>query len=149
MINNRRGLVHAFVLISSIIIISSSPTSLITMHNVKRFLQDATYETSQDARSRAAAEGNLRPEDMIPIYRKRTTIDSSGRETEIQSRYFVVDSTEALSKFGQDAWDRVICVMTTGQAWQFKPYKWSEPLTLFHHGTSFESIYVGILRCRG
>ena len=57
------------------------------MHNVKRFLQDATYETSQDARARAAAEGNVRPEDVIPIDRKRTTIDSSGRETEIQSRY--------------------------------------------------------------
>lgn len=50
-------------------------------------------------------------------------------------RYFVVDSTEALAKFGADAWDRVVCVMTTGQAWQFRPYKWSEPKTLFHHGT--------------
>lgn len=57
------------------------------MHNVRRFLQDASYETSQDARARAASEGNLRPEDVIPIYRKRTTIDSSGRETESQSRY--------------------------------------------------------------
>ncbi|KAM5542048.1 hypothetical protein V8D89_004358 [Ganoderma adspersum] len=116
-----------------IIIISSSPTSLITMHNVRRFLQDAVFEPSQDARARATAEGNARPEDMIPIYRKRTTIDSSGRETEMQTRYFVVDSTEALAKFGTDAWDRVVCVMTTGQAWQFRPYKWTEPKTLFHH----------------
>ena len=73
---------------------------------------------------------------MIPIYRKRTTIDSSGRETASQTRYYVVDSTEALSKFGQDAWDRVVCVMTTGQAWQFKPYKWNDPKVLFHHGMS-------------
>ena len=106
------------------------------MHNVKRFLQDSTFETSQDARARALAEGNPRPEDMIPIYRKRTTIDSSGRETASQTRYYVVDSTEALSKFGQDAWDRVVCVMTTGQAWQFKPYKWNDPKVLFHHGMS-------------
>ena len=41
---------------------------------------------------------------------------------------------EALSKFGADAWDRVVCVMTTGQAWQFRPYKWNEPIQLFHHG---------------
>ena len=136
--------------------ISSSPTSLITMHNVRRFLQDALFEPSQEARARAASEGNARPEDMIPIYRKRTTIDSAGRETEVQTRYapryrpainsalmsrtcafryFVVDSTEALAKFGADAWDRVVCVMTTGQAWQFRPYKWAEPKTLFHHGT--------------
>ncbi|KAI0085933.1 RNA pol II accessory factor, Cdc73 family-domain-containing protein [Irpex rosettiformis] len=116
-----------------IIVISSSPTSLITMHNVKRFLQDSTFETSQDARARAVADGNPRPEDMIPIYRRRTTIDSSGKETVSQARYYVVDSTEALSKFGQDAWDRVVCVMTTGQAWQFKPYKWNDPKVLFHH----------------
>ncbi|KAI0927820.1 hypothetical protein AcW1_005240 [Taiwanofungus camphoratus] len=122
-----------------IIMISSSPTALITMHNVKRFLQEAVFEPSQDARARAAAEGNPRPEDMIPIYRRRTTIDPSGRETETRARYFVVDSTEALAKFGSDAWDRVVCVMTTGQAWQFRPYKWSEPKTLFHH---VKGIYV-------
>ncbi|KAH9915268.1 RNA polymerase II-associated protein [Epithele typhae] len=116
-----------------IIMISSSPTSLVTMHNVKKFLSEAVFEPSQDARARATSEGNARPEDMIPIYRKRTIIDSSGRETEIQARYFVVDSTEALAKFGPDAWDRVVCVMTTGQAWQFRPYKWTEPKALFHH----------------
>ncbi|KIP03385.1 hypothetical protein PHLGIDRAFT_77677 [Phlebiopsis gigantea 11061_1 CR5-6] len=120
-----------------IIIISSSPTSLVTMHNVKRFLQDSVFESSQDARARITAEGGSRPEDMIPIYRKRTQIDSSGRELETQARYFVVDSAEALQKFGQDAWDRVVCVMTTGQAWQFKPYKWSDPKVLFHHVKGF------------
>jgi parafibromin len=122
-----------------IIMISSSPTALITMHNVKRFLQEATFEPSQEARARAAAEGNTRPEDLIAIYRKRTHIDPSGRETETQARYFVVDSVEALGKFGADAWDRVVCVMTTGQAWQFRPYKWNEPRQLFHH---VKGIYV-------
>ncbi|CCM04565.1 uncharacterized protein FIBRA_06746 [Fibroporia radiculosa] len=122
-----------------IIMISSSPTALVTMHNVKRFLQEAVFEPSQDARARALADGNAKPEDLIPIYRKRTTIDTSGRETEINARYYVVDSTEALAKFGADPWDRVVCVMTTGQAWQFRSYKWSEPKTLFHH---VKGIYV-------
>ncbi|KAL6308630.1 RNA polymerase II-associated protein [Sparassis latifolia] len=120
-----------------IIMISSSPTALITMHNVKRFLQESVFEPSQDARARAAAEGNARPEDLIAIYRKRTTIDPSGREMESNSRYFIVDSTEALAKFGADAWDRVVCVMTTGQVWQFRPYKWADPKTLFHHVKGF------------
>lgn len=110
------------------------------MHNVKKFLSESSYEPSQAAREKAAAEGNTRPEDLIAIYRKRTTVDSSGRETEAQARYFVVDSAEALAKFGTDAWDRVVCVMTTGQAWQFKPYKWNDPKILFHHGTPF-SVY--------
>ncbi|CAA7260948.1 unnamed protein product [Cyclocybe aegerita] len=122
-----------------IIMISSSPTALITMHNVKRFLEDSTFEPSQEARARATSEGNLRPEDLIPIYRKRTTIDSSGKETVIKATYLVVDSVEALSKFGPDAWDRVVCVMTTGQAWQFRPYKWNEPRQLFHN---VKGIYV-------
>ena len=117
-----------------IIMISSSPTALITMHNVKRFLQEATFEPSQEARARAISEGNLKPDDMIPIYRKRTHIDSSGREMESHVRYVVVDSVEALSKFGVDPWDRVVCVMTTGQEWQFKNYKWKDPKQLFHHG---------------
>ncbi|KAG7088640.1 hypothetical protein E1B28_012612 [Marasmius oreades] len=117
-----------------IIMISSSPTALITMHNVKRFLQESVFEPSLEAQARARSEGNSRPEDMIPIYRKLTHIDSSGKETAVHSKYFVVDSTEALSKFGgADAWDRVVCVMTTGQAWQFRPYRWSEPKILFHH----------------
>ena len=110
------------------------------MHNVKRFLQDSSFESPNDARARAAAEGNARPEDMIPIYRKRTHIDPSGQERETQARYCVVDGVEALAKFGNDAWDRVIAVLTTGQAWQFKPYKWTEPRTLFHHG--MRSLYM-------
>ncbi|KAF8626247.1 hypothetical protein AX15_004926 [Amanita polypyramis BW_CC] len=122
-----------------IIIISSSPTALITMHNVKRFLQESTFEPSQEAKARAAGEGNMRPEDVIPIYRKRVSINSSGKEMESQARYFVVDNVEALAKFGADAWERVVCVMTTGQAWQFKPYKWNEPTQLFHH---VKGIYV-------
>ncbi|KAF5324726.1 hypothetical protein D9611_004398 [Ephemerocybe angulata] len=122
-----------------IIIISSSPSSLITMHNVKRFLQESVFEPSQDAKARSAAEGNSKPEDMIPLYRKKTVIDSSGKEIETHSRYFVVDSVEALGKFGPDCWDRVVCVMTTGQQWQFRPYKWSEPRILFHH---VKGIYV-------
>ena len=92
------------------------------------------FEDPVVARDRATKEGNTKPEDLIAIYRKRTHIDSSGQEREIQARYFVVDSVEALGKFGTDAWDRVVAVLTTGQAWQFKPYKWNEPRTLFHHG---------------
>lgn len=109
------------------------------MHNVKRFLQESTFEPSQEARARAISEGNVKPDDMIPVYRKRTHIDSSGREMESQVRYVIVDSVEALSKFGVDPWDRVVCVMTTGQEWQFKNYKWKDPKQLFHHGSSINA----------
>ncbi|KAG1805801.1 RNA polymerase II-associated protein [Suillus subaureus] len=120
-----------------IIMISSSPTALITMHNVKRFLQESLFESSSAARERAAAAGNSRAEDVIHIDRRRVPPSSSSQPTSTSrgdiQRYFVVDSTDALQKFGADAWERVVCVMTTGQAWQFRPYRWSEPRALFHH----------------
>jgi parafibromin len=41
---------------------------------------------------------------------------------------------------------RVICVLTTGQAWQFKGYKWTDPKELFHHGSSLSpSLYPSLL----
>ncbi|PVG02189.1 CDC73-domain-containing protein [Serendipita vermifera] len=119
-----------------IIMISSSPTALVTMWNVRKFLQDSEFEDPVAAKTRAAEENTLR-EDVVVIYRKKTHIEPGGRETETQIKYFVVDGIEALNKFGADPWDRVICVLTTGQAWQFKPYKWSEPRELFHRVKGF------------
>nr|CDI52906.1 related to CDC73-DNA-directed RNA polymerase II accessory protein [Melanopsichium pennsylvanicum 4] len=57
----------------------------------------------------------------------------------IGRRILVVESAEAVvrlggssaSASGADPWNRVIGVFTTGQAWQFKTYKWSEPRELF------------------
>ncbi|WWC73546.1 uncharacterized protein I206_107518 [Kwoniella pini CBS 10737] len=111
-----------------IIIISSSPTSLLTMWNVKKFLEQGVFEPSDVARQNEAAQGNMRAEDVVAILRKR-----SGPHGDVTSKYYVVDGVDALQKFGQDAWDRVICVVTTGQAWQFKPYKWQDPRMLFRN----------------
>ena len=74
------------------------------MYNVKRFLEDAEFEPSAAARARALAEGNGRPEDMIPIYRKKTHVGPGGKEQISSVRYVVVDGVDALSKFGADAW---------------------------------------------
>ncbi|KAF8311570.1 CDC73-domain-containing protein [Clavulina sp. PMI_390] len=122
-----------------IIMISSSPTALVTMYNVRKFLEDAEFEGPEDAKRRMASEGNSKLDDVIPIYRKKDTALGAGgasaatTATERPIKYLVVDGVEALSKFGPEAWDRVICVMTTGQAWQFKSYKWPDPTQLFHH----------------
>ncbi|KPV73032.1 uncharacterized protein RHOBADRAFT_38691 [Rhodotorula graminis WP1] len=127
--------------LNPIIIISPSSTAMITMHNVKAFLEEARFIPSEQARAQAAAENANTPgntvEDVVLVNHARSSATSApGAETR-KSRYFVVDSVEALSKFGggklDEAWERVVCVMTTGQEWQFKPYKWSEPKELFHH----------------
>ena len=104
-------------------------------------LDNCRFEPPASARARSASEGNsARGEDVIPIYRKRD-IDpfaqhdsQSSQIRNTQKTYFVVDGVDALQKFGADAWDRVVAVLTTGQAWQFKQYKYNEPKSLFHHG---------------
>lgn len=83
----------------NIILLSSSPTALITMWNVKRFLEDGVYvlrreavspgmgqlihqgprfEKSDQAKARQQAEGNRRLEDVIVIYRTITALDGTG-----------------------------------------------------------------------
>lgn len=56
-------------------------------------------------------------------------------------KYLVVEGPEALAKLGNrdEVWSRVVAVITTGQAWQFGQYKWSDPKQLFHHGPFFPS----------
>ncbi|GAA5927472.1 hypothetical protein JCM1841_000935 [Sporobolomyces salmonicolor] len=127
--------------LNPIIIISPSSTALITMHNVKQFLEESTFITSDEARKTASgtsAAGYL-AEDVVQVNHARAgaSLGQAAGETR-KARYFVVDGVEALSKFGgagklDEAWDRVVCVMTTGQEWQFKTYKWKEPKELFHH----------------
>ncbi|GAA5881758.1 hypothetical protein JCM3774_000865 [Rhodotorula dairenensis] len=126
--------------LNPIIMISPSPTALVTMHNVKQLLEESRFVPSDEARREAAGASTAYvAEDVIQINHARATgtVGGAGNETR-NARYFVVDSVEALSKFGgagklDEAWDRVVCVMTTGQEWQFKPYKWKEPKELFHN----------------
>ena len=55
-----------------------------------------------------SAEGNLKLDDVLPIYRKKKVIVAgAGRDGSAQEKpikYFVVDGVEALGKFGTDAW---------------------------------------------
>ena len=128
-------------------------TALITMHNVKRFLENSAYvshiflflfsskcqkcsiEPSQEARAPATAEGNLKPDDSSPSAANTPRSTAAGRK---QSRGSPISSQtlEVLSEFGTGAWG-VVCVMTTGRAWQFRPYKWNEQRQLFHNGNVF------------
>jgi parafibromin len=45
-------------------------------------------------------------------------------------RFIIVDTPEL---FKPEYWSRVVAVFTTGQAWQFKSYKWQQPHDLFRH----------------
>lgn len=110
--------------LSPIIIISSSPTSLLTMYNVKQFLTNATFIPSNAAKD-SAKDNQQSIDDLITIYRPKSN--------DQMSKWYIINSVETLNKFGPDAWQRVVCVITTGQLWQFKLYKWSNPRDLFRN----------------
>ena len=95
-----------------IIVISSSPTSLVTLWNVRKFLEESIFEDSAVAKERAAAEGNARAEDVVVVYRNK---GGEGVEAERKVQYFVVDGIEALNKFGADPW--YVPVLSSPRFW--------------------------------
>ena len=118
-----------------IILLSNSPTSLINMFNVRALLQDGVFIPPEEAREQA---GGI-PELVVTIQARSP--EAPNRPQGRSRRVLVVDSAEAVNRLGpgapgseQDPWNRVIAVFTTGQLWQFKNYRWTEPRELFKNG---------------
>ncbi|KAA8904880.1 RNA pol II accessory factor, Cdc73 family-domain-containing protein [Sphaerosporella brunnea] len=107
-----------------IILLSPSASSLLTMANIKSFLEDGVFVSPSTAIE--APPNFLRVSRLLP-----------GIHPTIPIRFDVVDSAE---KFKPEYWDKVVAVFTTGQEWQFKGYKWSNPVELFREVKGF---YVG------
>jgi parafibromin len=115
-----------------IIMLSNSPTSLITMFNVKTLLEDGIFIDPTEARMAA----NGVSESIVSVFHQSTNGPHDPNAKPV--RFLVVDNADALSRLGgaggQDIWTRVVAVFTTGQTWQFKSYRWTEPKDLFRHG---------------
>ncbi|KAI1750003.1 RNA pol II accessory factor, Cdc73 family-domain-containing protein [Xylaria castorea] len=109
-----------------IILLSPSESSLLKMSNIKSFLESSQYvpPNSVSASSTAA--------NMLHINRLIKDIDANR-----PMRFILVEGTE---QFKPEYWNRVVAVFTTGQTWQFKNYKWSNPAELFRH---VPGIFVG------
>ena len=117
-----------------IILLSNSPTALINMFNVRALLQDGVFVPPEEARKQA---GGI-PELVVTIQSRSS--DAPNRPQGRARRVLVVDSAEAVNRLGtgapgseQDPWNRVIAVFTTGQLWQFKNYRWTDPRDLFRN----------------
>ncbi|KXX74135.1 Cell division control protein 73 [Madurella mycetomatis] len=98
-----------------IILLSPSASSLLRMSNAKAFLEGGRY-TPPDHNTTAS---------MLHISRTIKDIDPSR-----PMRFILVEGPE---QFKPEYWNRVVAVFTTGQAWQFKNYRWSNPNELFKH----------------
>ncbi|CUM66137.1 uncharacterized protein PRCAT00003794001 [Priceomyces carsonii] len=107
-----------------IIIISPASTALISLSNIKEFLEDGKF---------------------VPPSRKTSGIvtinHKSDRLVSAAQRIMVVDNTDMFTK--PEYWDRVIAIFTTGQSWQFSKYKYSRPELLFQRYTGYYVSYTG------
>ncbi|OAA55337.1 pol 2 transcription elongation factor subunit [Niveomyces insectorum RCEF 264] len=106
-----------------IILLSPSASSLLRMSNIKAFLEGGRYVPADISTTSAT---------MLHLTRTLKDIDPAR-----PLRFILVEGPE---HFKPEYWDRVVAVFTTGQAWQFKSYKWSHPAELFKHVLG---VYVG------
>ncbi|ODV62112.1 Cdc73p, partial [Ascoidea rubescens DSM 1968] len=110
-----------------IILISPASSSIITMGNIKSFLEDGVFSTKDPISS---THNYL---DLLKVTRNSKNF---GR-----LKFLVVNSTEKFTK--PQYWDRVVAVFTTGQEWQFKNYKWNNPNDLFSNIKGYYFGYKG------
>lgn len=109
-----------------IIILPSSPSSLLTLANIKSFLEEGKFIPPSSATTLAPTGGS---NEVVIINRPKG------------GRFLAIDSLDALNRLGasrdgvsNDPWRRVACIITTGQKWQFKGYRWEEGRELFRNG---------------
>lgn len=105
-----------------IILLSPSASALLRMSNAKSFLEGGRY-TPPDHSSTTT---------MLHVSRLIKDVDPTR-----PMRFILVEGPE---QFKPEYWNRVVAVFTTGQAWQFKNYRWSNPAELFRH---VQGIYLG------
>ncbi|KAI0401013.1 RNA pol II accessory factor, Cdc73 family-domain-containing protein [Xylaria palmicola] len=110
-----------------IILLSPSASSLLRMSNIKSFLESSQYVPPNSLAASSSTSAN-----MLHINRLMKDVDANR-----PMRFILVEGTE---QFKPEYWNRVVAVFTTGQTWQFKNYKWSNPTELFRH---IPGIYVG------
>lgn len=109
-----------------IIIVSPATTALMSLSNIKEFLEEGRFVEPSLQRS----ENNV------------VTINhSSPNLVQAAQLIMVVDNVDLFTK--PEYWDRVVAIFTTGQAWQFLKFKYSKPEILFQHYHGFFVTYSG------
>ncbi|GME83259.1 unnamed protein product [Ambrosiozyma monospora] len=94
------------------------------MANVKSFLQDGKF---QDSTTLPTTNTN-----MLQITRQSKKFNRP-------VKFLVVNNVDKFFT-KPEHWDRVVAIFTTGQEWQFKNYKYTQPNVLFQ---KYKGFYVG------
>lgn len=109
-----------------IIIVSPATTALLSLSNIKEFLEDGTFiEPSASRKQSGIVTIRHEAENLIPS----------------AHQIMVVDNVDLFTK--PEYWDRVVAIFTTGQTWQFAKYKYSKPELLFQKYAGYYVSYQG------
>lgn len=112
-----------------IIIVSPATTSLISLTNIKEFLENGKFVEPGSASNPKPSNG------IVTIQHNSERLVSAGQ------RFMVVDNVDVFTK--PEYWDRVVAIFTTGQTWQFAKYKYSKPEELFQRYAGYYLCYQG------
>ncbi|KAG5421753.1 CDC73 [Candida metapsilosis] len=107
-----------------IIIVSPATTALLSLSNIKEFLENGRYTEPVPSN---------RPHSGIVVLNH-----PSDRLISTAQKIMVVDNVDLFTN--PSYWDRVIAIFTTGQSWQFSKYKFSQPEVLFQ---KYQGYYLG------
>ncbi|CDK24368.1 unnamed protein product [Kuraishia capsulata CBS 1993] len=110
-----------------IIILSPAASALMTMANIKDFLELGKFVDPTQVQ--------VSSNNMLILQRKSQRF---GKEV----KFLVVDNVEKFFT-KPEYWDRVVAVFTTGQKWQFKSFKYPDPNVLFQKVKGFYVHYAG------
>ena len=110
-----------------IIIVSPATTALLSLSNIKEFLEQGRYTEPVPTN---------RPKNGVVILNH-----PSDRLVSAAQKIMVVDNTDLFTS--PEYWNRVVAVFTTGQTWQFAKYAISKPENLFQKYAGFYLGYNG------
>lgn len=135
-----------------IILLSPSASSPIRLSNIKSFLQDGVFVPPDHPTLASDTKTNIlyimRETKLVPSTSSSSSTKPGSTSTSTPgssssrkpTRFIFVDNP---SNFQPDYWQRLVAVFTTGQAWQFKNYKWSHPPELFKHAVGIHVSMAG------
>jgi parafibromin len=103
------------------IIVPHSLTSLITLYNVQDFLKNSEFQSSESMR------------DKNPVRESTITFERTNPLNGTSYLFNVIDSVDRF-KDNPSEWERVVGVFVSGQKWQFRGWKWEEPVDIFSQG---------------
>ena len=112
-----------------IIIVSPATTALLSLTNIKEFLEEGKFVEPSLSTTKKPSSG------LVTIHHE------SDRLLPVAHQFMVVDNVDMFTK--PEYWDRVVAIFTTGQAWQFTNYKYSKPEILFQRYAGYYVCYQG------